>query len=151
MPPIAAARNTLGDGRTRITNPNSATAPITAVTIGPARQHSGKEQRRSQDHHDVAAGYGDEVGHAGRPERVRDGRIEPGRVAVDEPRQQPAHRVRQTGTGPLQPGPQGSGRPLWPWWPPEQIRRRVDLQQRGVELTGLRRREPAVSHRPLPG
>ena len=35
--PVAAARSTLGDGRTRITNPTSETAQRTAVATGPAR------------------------------------------------------------------------------------------------------------------
>ncbi len=34
---MAAARSTLGDGRTRITNPTSATTHTTAASLGPAR------------------------------------------------------------------------------------------------------------------
>jgi hypothetical protein len=36
-PPIAAARSTLGEGRTRITKPTSATTHATAAVRGPAR------------------------------------------------------------------------------------------------------------------
>ena len=94
MPPIAAARSTLGDGRARTTKPTSATAASSrrhAGGPGTGAQQPAAPRRVTMAQ--LVPRHGDQMGQPGRAEVLVQRRIQPAGVPDDQPRQQPAWTV----------------------------------------------------------
>ena len=151
MAPIAAARTTLGDGRARMTNPTSATAHTRAVTTGPGPGPPHREEHHPEHDRHVGAAHRVEVGHPGGTEVLLQRRVEPAGVTDDQARQQPAGIIGQRLAGPLQPGPQHSGRALRPRGTPVQRGRLRHRQDRGPQITAARRHQPPAGRGGLTG
>ncbi len=87
--PMAAARTTLGSGRTRTTKARSNTAASGGRQGRRRPSQPGEAERRGQHDGDVAAAHRREVGHAGDEHRLLEIVRCAGGVADDQPRQQP--------------------------------------------------------------
>ncbi len=149
--PIVAARTTLGDGRTRMTNPTSATPQSAAASHGPARAHRASSNTAPTHDRHVGAGDRVEVGHPGGPEVLLDGGWQSAGVAHHQTRQQPTRIVGQRRAGSLQAGAQRPGGALRPGRRAVPLRRAVGAEHRRGEVATARNAEPAVGGEALPG
>ena len=115
---------------------------------GPAPAHEGEYQ--PDDHGHVRAADGDQVGHAGGPEVVGNGGVEPAGVADDQSGQQATRFVGQWCAGALQSGAQPAGRALVPGRRSDGRRRTGRGQDSRPQVTAARRGQPAGRRHRLP-
>jgi hypothetical protein len=124
-------------------NDHDAGAPTTTCA-----RHQ-REQRRQHDC-EVRAGNGDEVRHPDRAKIVAQLRIQAGRVADDDPRDQPALGCGQARDGGTQPRAHAARHPLLPRRLADQVGRPARQHDGSDRVPRIARRKPADGVHALP-
>ena len=145
-PPMAAARSTLGSVRASSTNPAMPEDPDGVEPAAAHPQPPGHHQQEAHHQGQVGAGDGQQVRQAGGAEVVREGRVEPAVVTVDQRGHQRPLLGRATRHRGPDRGPQRTGGP-----PPhvragQGLRRPGRHQDRGHVGSARRHQPPRRPH-----